>query len=149
MTTNDFFNFTNIKFEIVDENGMEPRRSTKSSAGYDLYSTQDMTIPVNSTRLVKTGVTAVMSDDVVLFICSRSGLALKHSVFVLNACGVVDADYYPNEIGVILHNAGEKDFEIEQGDRIAQGVFMKYFKTDSENVEFRKREGGFGSSGTR
>lgn len=128
--------------------GYMPSRATKNSAGYDLKSIEDVTIKPNETRLIKTGVSVKMEDDDVMLVCSRSGLALKHSVFVLNACGIVDADYFPNAVGVILHNAGTEDFEVKQEDRIAQGVFVKYLKVDNDKHEHKtERTGGFGSTG--
>lgn len=135
----------------ADYKGEYPVRSTSGSAGYDLHASYDECIPPNETRLIKTGVTAKMNEDDVLLICSRSGLALKHSVFVLNACGIVDSDYYPNEIGVILHNAGKSDFVINKGDRIAQGVFTKFLKVDNDIHNYKlvnvERTSGFGSTG--
>lgn len=128
--------------------GYMPSRATNNSAGYDLKSIIDCVIPPNTTKLIPTGISAKMEDDDVLLICSRSGLALKHSVFVLNACGIVDADYFPNTIGVILHNAGTEDFIVNQEDRIAQGVFVKYLKVDNDKHEHKtERTGGFGSTG--
>lgn len=138
-------------FDVREENGRlgkYPTRATKNSAGYDLSALYDCVIPAGETRLIKTGITAKMYDDDVLLICSRSGLALKHSVFVLNACGIVDSDYYPNTIGVILHNAGDKEFVVLEGDRIAQGVFVKYATVDNDMHSYKiERTGGFGSSG--
>jgi dUTP pyrophosphatase len=138
-------------FKPVYPDAIEPKRATKDSAGYDLYAYEAVTILPGKLKLVKTGVSAKLKSHHVLLVCSRSGLALKESVFVLNAPGIVDADYFPNEIGVILFNASEHYFEVNVGDRIAQAVITDYFVADSEtersfdnNVE---RSGGFGSTG--
>jgi len=66
-------------------------------------------------------------------------------VTVLNAPGTIDADYYPNEIGVVLYNASENPFFVHQGDRIAQGVISEYFTT--QDVVETERVNGFGSTG--
>jgi dUTP pyrophosphatase len=81
---------------------------------------------------------------------SRSGLALKHGVFCLNAPGTVDAGYR-NEIGVILANLGDKDFPIRIGDRVAQFIFQTpkhpQILEVEELGESDRGLGGFGSTG--
>ena len=84
----------------------------------------------------------------------RSGLALKHGITVLNAPGTVDSDYR-GEIGVILINLGEEDFDVQRGDRIAQMVIAKVEMCDFTEVngpwgelpESDRGEGGYGSTG--
>ncbi len=80
----------------------------------------------------------------------RSGLAFKNGVTVLNTPGTIDADYR-GEIGVILVNLSADDFNINDGDRIAQLVIAKYETAIWEEVEnldeTERGEGGFGSSG--
>lgn len=81
---------------------------------------------------------------------SRSGLALKHAVIVLNEPGTVDSNFR-NGHGVILANLGTDPFEVKQGDRIAQGVLVKVEQIEWEEVESlddtERGEDGFGSSG--
>jgi len=80
-------------------------------------------------------------------VLSRSGLAVDHGVFVLNAPGIIDNDYRGG-VCAILHNSGEEDFVIKRGDRVAQ---MEYFIappcTHWEGTIEEDREGGFGSTG--
>jgi dUTP pyrophosphatase len=136
-----------MNFQKLYDDAILPTRATHRSAGYDLHAYDSLLIPPNQTRLVKVGVSARLGIRDVLQVCSRSGLALNQNVFVLNAPGIVDADYFPNEIGVILHNASEKTFEVNKGDRIAQAVVTEYKIThDDEPREF-ERVGGFGSTG--
>ena len=82
----------------------------------------------------------------------RSGLALKYGVTVLNSPGTIDSDYR-GEIRVILVNLGEKSFEIEHGERIAQAVLSRVGSARWEEVASltttHRGSGGFGSSGTR
>lgn len=130
-------------FEIVSDDGILPVRGTKGSAGYDLYARENTVIPAQGTGLVRTGVTAYMQDDEWLLLKARSGLALKKQLIV--GAGVVDADYYPEEIGVVIHNHSNQDFEVKAGDKIGQGIFMKYLLSDDDEAA-GKREGGFGST---
>lgn len=137
-------------FEVVgNANVAIPKRASKGSACYDLTSTHDDIIPPNEVRLIKTGLTAWFPSGLALLVCSRSGLALKHNVYVLNACGVVDSDYYPNEIGVILRNDGKEPFIVNAGDRIAQAMFTPITFTIDDSFYSDERIGGFGSSGTK
>ena len=91
-----------------------------------------------------------MFFDNVLLIFVRSSMG-KHPVVIANGTGLIDADYYSNDdndgnIGFRLLNLGDTPYEIKAGDRIGQGIFIKYgtIKDDSTKT---KREGGFGSSG--
>jgi dUTP pyrophosphatase len=81
---------------------------------------------------------------------SRSGLALKKGVAVLNAPGTVDADYR-GEVGVILINLSTEDFPIHDGDRIAQLVLARHERASWQLVEelssSDRGTGGFGSTG--
>ena len=89
-----------------------------------------------------------MEDNEYLAIVPRSGLALKQGLTVLNSPGTIDADYYPNEIGVILYNTSENIQEIKPGDRIAQAILCEYKTMGIDNVKDTERTSGFGSTGT-
>ena len=82
----------------------------------------------------------------------RSGLAYKKGITVLNSPGTIDADYR-GEIGVILVNLSQDDFEITDGERIAQLVIAKYTQGEFEEVEVleetQRGSGGFGSTGVK
>lgn len=123
-----------------------PQAQTTDSAGSDIHSIEAGIVPVGRRRLFKTGITAYMQKGEELQIRSRSGLTLKKGIIVLNSPGTVDKDYEGNEIGVILYNAGEEDFEVKIGDRIAQAVFAPYLPTDHPPKD-QDRESGFGHTG--
>lgn len=127
--------------------GPLPMRGTEKSAGYDLTSTEDYVLVPGERHLFKTGVTCHLADNEYLAIVPRSGLAIKYGITVLNTPGTVDADYYPNEIGVILYNTGNADFEVGIGDRIAQAILKEYKTMQLDLVKNRERTGGFGSTG--
>jgi dUTP pyrophosphatase len=102
--------------------------------------------------LVPTGVRAYMPDDEMLLIANRSSNTVKRRLALPNGIGVIDADYYDNEknegeIFVQMVNYGVRDFKVSKGDRIAQGIFVHYLKTDQDQPKGQKRQGGFGSSG--
>ena len=143
-------------FEVVEDNFRRstgeitlPTRGSKHSAGYDFYSPIGITIPPHESVLIWSDVKAHMYYDNVLVIATRSSMG-KQPVTIAQAIGIIDSDYYDNEttggnIGIRLYNAGNTPYIINVGDRIAQGVFLKYgtVKDDSVTAE---RTGGFGST---
>lgn len=144
------------KFEIAK--GFEhmgvviPKRATTKSAGYDLSSIEDVVIKPHQIKLVKTGLKVMIPDDEALFVFPRSSLAIKKGLMMSNSVGVIDADYYgnPDNDGLImvpLINILEEDVMIQKGERIAQGIFMKYEVTHDDEPLKIIRQGGFGSSG--
>ena len=100
--------------------------------------------------VVSTGVTLELEPDEVALVCSRSGLAAKHGVFVLNAPGVIDAGY-KGEVQVILQNLGGHAFWVEEGYRIAQLLILKLPEvahlTEVINVGTARGTNGLGSTG--
>ena len=139
-----------MEIEIIAEEGMLPIYAREGDAGADLRSNEDIEILANQQVLVKTGVRLGLPDGYVGLVCSRSGLALKSGVFVLNAPGVVDSGYR-GEVGVILKNSGSSTFFVKKGDRIAQLMIQKFESpkfVEVETLDVTERgEGGFGSTG--
>lgn len=137
-------------FILKHENAKKPVRSTAQSACFDLSAAKAVTIEPGTTALVSTGLyfkPGALHANEFLAVMSRSGLALKSSVAVLNAPGIVDADY-PGEIGVILHNFGSEPFVVKPGDRVAQATIMKHRLNRLSDYKSREtRTGGFGSTG--
>lgn len=86
-------------------------------------------IKPHSVGLVKIGICLSLEVGYELQVRTRSGLALNHQVMVLNSPGTVDNDYR-GEIKVILANLSDKDFKVQVGDRIAQGVVQKTYKAE-------------------
>ena len=125
-----------------------PTRATICSAGYDLRSIRSIVVPPHASVRVPTGLRAFMLDDEVLLVHIRSSLGFKYNVRLSNATGVIDSDYYfaENEghIWLGVYNDGDEAFTINCGDRIAQGIFMKYLT--SNDVVSTIRVGGLGST---
>jgi dUTP pyrophosphatase len=140
--------------KIVNKSNFEtPRYATPDSAGFDLRANIESNIilkPFERT-LIKTGIFMEIPKGCVGYVCTRSGLAIKKGLIVLNAPGVVDADYR-SEVGVILINLSNEDINIESGDRIAQMVVAKHEQVEWQSVETleeTERSGGFGSTGQK
>lgn len=140
-----------IKIVNKSKNAL-PEYSTTLSAGMDLRSNNDDKITIKPLErvLIKTGLFIQLPEGLEAQVRPRSGMALKHGVTVLNTPGTIDADYR-GEIGVILVNLSNQEFEINCGDRIAQMVVAQYATAQFELVETledsERGEGGFGSTG--
>ena len=130
-------------------NGILPERKTQQSAGYDFAVVEGGVIPPHSTKIFNTGIKACMENDEVLLIFVRSSTGIKRGTTLANGTAVIDADYYNNEdneghIMLALHNNTDKAVTIDDGDNVAQGVFVKYLST-GETV-LKERKGGIGST---
>ena len=94
-----------------------PTRANSSDAGFDLYSTETYLLKPFERKLFKTGISIEIPTGNYGRIAPRSGLAYKHGIDTL--AGVLDSNFR-GEVGVILINLGDKDFQVSQGERIAQ-----------------------------
>ena len=129
-----------------------PEYKTIGSSGMDLIAFIENTINVKPKHsyLVSTGLSVAFSNNYEIQIRPRSGLAAKNKISVLNTPGTIDSDYR-GEIKVIIFNHGDKDFIINNGDRIAQMVLSPIVKIELEETNDLPKtirgEGGFGSTG--
>ncbi|MBP5201967.1 dUTP diphosphatase [bacterium] len=144
-------NKISIKFKLSDGASL-PEYKTTGAAGADICSNEDCSINPGSWKMVSTGLFPEIPENFEIQVRSRSGLAAKNGVFVLNSPGTVDSDYR-GEIKVILANMSDKVFEIKKGDRIAQLVVSPVQQADFSIVlevsETQRSTGGFGSTGIR
>ncbi|HET6680937.1 MAG TPA: dUTP diphosphatase [Gemmatimonadaceae bacterium] len=129
-----------------------PARQTAGSAGYDVSSAEpDFALAPGERRAVATGLAFELPAGVEMQVRPRSGLALRHGVFLPNAPGTIDPDYR-GELRVILQNGGDAPVQIRRGDRVAQLVFARFLApslVEQEQLTSSARgEGGFGSTGT-
>ncbi len=143
-------------FEVVSfyaDKGIElPQRKTRKSAGYDLAAAEDVLVEPGKIAVVNTGIKAYMQDDEYLGIHIRSSLAFKKHLSLVNAQGIIDADYYGNDdneghIMIGLVNFGREAVQITKGMRIAQAIFYKFLTADDDVAAAKVRRGGFGSTG--
>ena len=129
-----------------------PSYKTEGSSGMDLMAFVDNPIKIapNTSALIPTGISVAISSDVEIQIRSRSGLAAKSSISVLNTPGTIDSDYR-GELKIILFNHSKEEFVVRNNDRIAQMVLMPVLKIDFEEVDnlpdTLRGSGGFGSTG--
>ena len=129
-----------------------PKYETLFSAGMDLRADLEESIIIKPLQrlVVKTGLFISLQQGYEAQIRPRSGLALKKGITVLNSPGTIDADYR-GEIGVILINLSDSDFEINTGDRIAQMIIAKHETIEWEAVDKLdnsvRGDKGFGSTG--
>lgn len=129
--------------------GNIPKKAHDSDAGYDLVSDMDCVIQPRLTALISTGTKLELPPGYEGQVRSRSGLAYRKSVFVLNSPGTIDPDYR-GDVGVILQNLSTEPFVIKKGDRIAQLVIGKIVESEmvQESINETKRgANGFGSTG--
>lgn len=145
--------FNKITIEIVNNSKHQiPEYKTLFSAGVDLQANinQPITISPLERVIIKTGLLIALPPGFEAQIRPRSGLAAKKGITVLNSPGTIDADYR-GEIGVILINLSNEDFEINDGDRIAQMVVSQHSHILFEEVRVlsktKRGTGGFGSTG--
>ncbi len=149
-----------IKFNFKNESdNPDPEYATAGSSGFDLRAnlTEPMGLsPRGGFAIVPTGLYFEIPDNFEIQVRSRSGLAAKNQVVVLNSPGTVDADYR-GEVKVILINHGLDEFVINHGDRIAQAViasvigknFINFTKVDNIDENTERGSGGFGSTGVK
>ena len=127
-----------------------PARARPGDAGLDLCSAVDVDIAPGETRLVGTALAIELAPGTEAQVRPRSGLALKHSITVLNSPGTID-EGYRGEVGVILINHGRTMFEVRRGMKVAQLVVQPTLEVEVVAVDALsdspRGAGGFGSTG--
>ena len=144
-----------IKINVVNRGHQQlPAYATPQSAGMDLRANIEEPIIIKplERKLIGTGLHIALPEGYEAQIRPRSGLALKHGITVLNSPGTVDADYR-GEVMVLLVNLSDKDFVVNDGERIAQMVIAKHDQGDFIEVEVldetERGEGGYGHTGVK
>ena len=141
-----------VLIKKLDKKVKLPEYKTTGSSGLDLtaFIEKKIVIKPGENALVPTGISIAIPEDTEVQIRPRSGLAAKNNISVLNTPGTIDSDYR-GEIKVILFNHGDKDFIVNNDDRIAQMILMPILKVDFATVETLpetiRGSGGFGSTG--
>ena len=143
-----------ILIKKISKEVITPKYKTDGSSGVDLsaFLDKEVVIKPNSSELIPTGLQVAIPEELEIQIRPRSGLAAKESIGVLNSPGTIDSDYR-GELKIILFNHGNKDFIINNGDRIAQMVLVPILKMEFEEVDSLpntlRGQGGFGSTGKK
>lgn len=132
------------------DNAHIPTKGSDKAAGYDLYASDGTYIMPGQTKLIPTGLAIQPPEGYCAKIYARSGLAAKKGLRPANCVGICDEDY-TGEYMVALHNDSEEMQIIEDGERIAQLLFERYYSVEFEEVEkldeTKRGSGGFGSTG--
>lgn len=144
-----------MKIDIINRSKHAlPHYETEASAGMDLRANipESIILKPLERAIVKTGLFIALPVGYEAQVRSRSGLAAKKGITVLNAPGTIDADYR-GEIGVILVNLSNEDFMVMDGERVAQLVIAKHERAEWTEVEelseTSRGSGGFGSTGVK
>ena len=143
-----------VKFKRLDNNADLPLPSYQSdgSSGLDLCAavSNNLTLQPGDIKLIPTGLSISLPEGYEAQIRSRSGLALRYGLGLVNAPGTIDADYR-GEIGIIAINWGKKPVTIKRGERIAQMVIHRVSRAIVKEVNeldtTQRGKGGFGHSG--
>ena len=141
-----------VLIKKLDPTVQIPSYKTEGASGMDLmaFINEPIKLAPKSSCLVPTGLSVAFSNDYEIQIRPRSGLAAKKNISVLNTPGTIDSDYR-GEIKVILFNHGDKEFIINNKDRIAQMILSPVHKMSLEEIDNLpdsiRGKGGFGSTG--
>ena len=136
-----------------DSENKEPEYAYDSDSGFDLRSTEELWVQANGRLLVPTGLRFDIPDGYEIQVRSKSGLALKQGLMVLNSPGTVDSGYQ-GEVKVIIFNTTNERIKIEKGQKIAQAVLCPVVNGKWVNLvkveeigEKDRNDKGFGSTG--
>lgn len=145
--------FEQFKKDIGDDKELYdsfslPKRETKWAAGYDFFSVIDYILKPGEIKKIPTGIKVSMESDDCLLLLDRSSMGFKYNVRMCNQVGVIDADYYNNKdneghMWICIQNEGNKDYEVKKGDRMIQGMFIKYLTVENEDDSFTERESDY------
>lgn len=142
-----------LKIQIINKSSHAlPAYETNSSAGMDLRANllDSVVLQPMERILIPTGLFIELPVGYEAQIRPRSGLALKFGISILNSPGTIDADYR-GEIKVLLINFSTANFEVNNGDRIAQMIVAKHEQVDWKEVEILtdtlRGAGGYGHTG--
>lgn len=142
--------FEEVTMIKIDGETTLPTRGSKESAGYDFYSKEYVDIQPGSKYVFWSDVKSYMMGGEVLQIHVRSSIGIKKGLVLANGTGIIDTDYYSNpsndgNIGICLINESDRTQYIESGERIAQGIFIKFLVADNV-TSTKERTGGIGST---
>ncbi len=139
-----------IKVKKLSETAQLPYRATEGAAGYDLFANEHATLEPGACCVIGTGLSVEIPPGFEMQIRSRSGLAAKEQVFVLNSPGTIDSDYR-GEVRVVLFNLGRKTQTFVPGSKIAQAVIAAVpevrYEEGTDLSETSRGSGGFGHTG--
>ena len=138
-----------LKIKNLSDNPT-PYYKNLGDAGMDICSNENVKVLAFNWKLISTGIYLEIPEGYEVQVRSRSGLAVKYGLMVLNSPGTIDSGYR-GEVKVILMNHNHFSYKVKKGDRIAQLVMVPIIIAEIEEVielsETERNEGGFGSTG--
>ena len=141
-----------IRIKKIREKAVTPHYEHNGDAGMDLYAVEDSILRPGERKLVPTGLQVEIPEGYEMQVRPKSGLALKYGITVLNTPGTVDS-CYRGEVGVIMLNASNENYEVKAGEKVAQAVIARVERAEIEEVEeltqTPRGAGGFGSTGRK
>ena len=128
-----------------------PIRKTEGSAAYDFSTPYDISLMPNERKIVPTGIKAIMDKHEMLLLAPRSSIGIRDGVVFSNSIAYIDSDFANNEsddgdIKLALWNTSDQVVSYNAGERVAQGMFLKFETTEDDDAS-GKRNGGVGSTG--
>lgn len=145
-------NKVKLGIKKLKDSAQMPIYATDGAAGFDIYTTEDIVIKPRVTKLLPTGIAMEIPRGYEVQIRMRSGIALKTPLRMSNGIGTIDFGY-TGEVKIMLENASDKDFFVESGTRIAQGVLNKLPEVELIEIEellaSERGGGGFSSTGLK
>ena len=140
-----------IHYKHLTKYAHSPAKTHKEDACFDLRASEQITIPSHNYATARTELAIRIPSGHVGLIMSRSGLASNRGVFVLNAPGIIDAEY-SGEIKIVLGNMDDNNYLVERGDKIAQFTVLPLMQLSmlrGDNMVWSGMRGdrGFGSTG--
>ena len=140
-----------LKIERTEEakklNMPLPSYQHEGDAGLDLRAVRECVVRKGSRETIPTGIKVAIPSGYFGLVKDRSGLASKHGIHTL--AGVIDS-CYRGEVAVVVHNAGDEDFSVEAGMRIAQLLIIPVVCADTKETsldETSRGANGWGSTG--
>jgi dUTP pyrophosphatase len=127
-----------------------PEYKTPGAVAFDLAAATDATIAPKAWALIPTGLIIAIPEGHVLFLTARSSLFKKTGLMLANGVGTIDPDYCgpEDELQISVWNTKDEPVEVKAGDRLAQGLFLKFHRDAwEEGPAEGPNRGGFGTTG--
>ena len=140
-----------IQVKRVDPSLPLPKHETPGSVGFDLLCRESITVPPREIRLIPANIIVAVPEGFMLMVAARSSLPIKKGLMLSNSVGIIDQDYRGpgDEIMIQVYNLRDEPVEVERGERLAQGIFVRITQVEWEEASDmdETNRGGFGSTG--
>lgn len=139
-----------LRVKLLESDAVLPEYATPGSAGFDFTCIKDTIIKPGRTELIRTGLAVAIPEGYFLAILPRSSTGLKTPLRMPNSMGVIDSDYR-GEVMLLFANTSRRDFTVQKGRRLAQGILLPVVQFHIKGVKYLSETergiGGMGSTG--